>query len=476
MNDSKPQIRGNSLLFWASMLLFGLFAVQAGFQIYFAHRNHLKLDSDLSAELADATFIDDEPAPESAGWPQWRGPHRDGIVRMADLAADWPRKGPPLLWQKPIARGYSSFAVKDGRFYSLFQEEGKEVVACWRVADGEEVWRYSYYCRTEVAYPGPRSTPTLDGDRLYSVGSGGKLLCLEAASGVLRWQKDLLSEFQAKAPTWGVAFSPLIDDDLLFTSPGGSNGNSLAAFNKITGELVWKSLDEPAGYSSPIAVTIAGTRQILFFMAHSLVAVRAHDGELCWRCLYETSFEVNAATPLTFAARSKAGSHTDHGNEMDYVFITSGYDRGCALLKITKKADGRFKAKTVYTGKQMRSHFASPVRRGEYLYGIDDSRLCCLNLRNGKVMWIQSGIQKGSLMRVNDYLLVLSEEGKLLLLDAVPEKRDPKAEARPFRGGHCWTMPVIAEGKLFLRDEEQMKCYDLRKQSESPQKEQPSGR
>ncbi|MGH7225778.1 MAG: PQQ-binding-like beta-propeller repeat protein, partial [Gemmataceae bacterium] len=410
----------------------------------------------LSAELADAVFIEDEAPPTSTNWPQWRGPHRDGVVHMANLATEWPKDGPPLLWKKDIGLGYSSFAVKDGRFYSLFQQADKEVVACWRVKDGEEVWRHEYDCHANVKdYPGPRSTPTLDGDRVYTVGSDGELLCLDAATGSPHWQKDLLSEFQASSPKWGVAFSPLIDGDLVFTSPGGRNGNSLAAFNKITGELVWKRLDERAGYSSPIAVTIGGTRQILFLMGESLVAVRARDGELCWRYAWPTTYDVNAATPLVFQAR--------RGDQiLSYVFISSGYDRGCALLKIAT-VKGGFEAKKVYSGKQMCSHFASPIRRGEYLYGIDDSRLICLHLRSGKVMWKRPGCNKGSLLRVNDSLLVLGEEGKLWLLDASPEKSAPRAEARPFRGGRCWTMPVLAEGKLFLRDERQMKCLDLRK-------------
>ncbi|HTU23073.1 MAG TPA: PQQ-binding-like beta-propeller repeat protein [Gemmataceae bacterium] len=468
MDDAKTQRSGCPAILWASAVLFGLFAVQSAYQIYRAYRNHLDVNADLSAELADAVFLEDEPAPASADWPQWRGPHRDGLVHMDDLASEWPKEGPPLLWQKNIGLGYSSFAVKDGRFYSLFQQGNKEVVACWRVQDGEEVWRREYDCHADVHdYPGPRSTPTLDGDRLYTAGSNGKLLCLNAATGSPHWQKDLLTEFHASPPKWGVAFSPLIDGDLVFTSPGGRNGNSVAAFNKITGELVWKRLDDPPGYSSPVAVTIAGTRQVLFFMGESLVAVRARDGELCWRYPWATSYEVNAATPLVFHAR--------RGDEiLHYVFISSGYGRGCALLKIAPVVGGGFEAKKVYSGKQMCSHFASPVRHGKYLYGIDDSRLACLNLRTGKVMWTRSGCNKGSLLRVNDCLLVLGEEGKLWLLDASPEKLAPKAEARPFRGGRCWTMPVLAEGKLFLRNERQMKCYDMTK-SQS-REESPRGR
>ncbi len=468
MNDAKRERTGNPAILGASLILFVLFGVQIAYQIYHS-RTHLEVDADLSAELAEAVFIEDEPAPESAGWPQWRGPHRDGVVQMTDLSTDWPEKGLPLLWEQPIGLGYSSFAFKDDLFYSLFQEGDKEVVGCWRVEDGKEVWRYPYECRAHVSdYPGPRSTPTLDGDRVYTVGSDGKLFCLDAANGYPRWQIDLLHEFRALSPKWGVAFSPLIDGNLVFASPGGANGNSLAAFDKMTGKLVWKKLDEPAGYSSPIAVTIGDTRQILFFMGRTLVAVRASDGEPCWRFPWATSYDVNAATPVVFQAR--------RGDKMlHYVFISSGYGRGCALLKIEPTSNGGFQAKKVYTSKQMCSHFASPVRRGEYLFGIDDSRLTCMNLRTGKVMWTRPGINKGSLLRINDFLLVLGEDGKLFLLEASPERRAPKAEARPLRGGRCWTMPVVAGGRLFLRDEQQMKCFDLKK-SASPDEERSRGR
>jgi outer membrane protein assembly factor BamB len=468
MNDAKREHQGNPSILWASLILFVLFGVQIAYQVYHS-RNHLEVDADLSAELAEAVLIEDEPATDSVGWPQWRGPRRDGVVQLADFSTDWQEKGPPLLWEQPIGLGYSSFAVKDDFFYSLFQEGDKEVVGCWRVEDGKEVWRFPYECRAHVSdYPGPRSTPTLDGDRVYTVGSDGKLLCLDAASGSPHWQHDLLRDFRALSPKWGVAFSPLIDGDLVFTSPGGANGNSLAAFNKITGDLVWKKLDEPAGYSSPIAVTIGDTRQILFFMGRNLVAVRASDGERCWCYPWATSYDVNAATPMVFRAR--------HGDKtLHYVFISSGYGRGCALLKIEPLVSGGFQAKKVYTGKQMCSHFASPVRRGEYLFGIDDSRLTCMNLRTGKVMWTRSGINKGSLLRINDFLLILGENGKLDLLQASEEKFAPKAEARPFRGVRCWTMPVVAGGRLFLRDERQMKCFDLKKPA-SPDEERSRGR
>ncbi len=450
--------RGNgSVVLGASAVLFGLFVVQTAYQAYRTYAIRMDVNADLSAELAGAVFIEEESAPASAGWPQWRGPHRDGVVHSADLLTDWPEEGPPLRWQNRIGLGYSSFAVKDGRLYSLFQEGTQEVVACWRVEDGKEVWRHAYDCPyTAADYPGPRSTPALDGDRLYTVGSGGTFLCLDATSGVPHWKHDLLAEFHATAPKWGIAFSPLIDGERVFTSPGGSGGNSIAAFDKLSGELAWKALDEPAGYSSPLAVTIGGTRQIVFFLGESVVGVAARDGRLCWRFPWATSYDVNAATPVVFQARKD-------GQILDYVFISSGYGKGCALLKIAATGAGGFEAKQVYQGQQMNSHFASPVRRGEYLYGIDDSRLICLNLRTGQVAWSHAGVNKGSLLRADDHLVVLGENGRLLLVRATPQEYQEEASARPFRK-RCWTMPVLAEGRLFLRDERQRKCLDLHKQ------------
>jgi outer membrane protein assembly factor BamB len=454
MKEVTPRANGSPIL-WASVVLFALFGVQTIYQLYRAGSGRLDVNANLAAELAEAEILDDAPAPASAGWPGWRGPHRDGVAHAPDLLTEWPDEGPPRLWQKRVGIGYSSFAVKDGRLFSMFQEGAQEVIACWRVEDGKEVWRHAYDCTyTPKDYPGPRSTPTLDGDRLYAVGSAGMFFCLDAATGKPHWQRDLLAEFHAAPPQWGIAFSPLIDGDLVFTCPGGRHGNSLAAFNKSSGELAWKALDDPAGYSSPLAVTIAGVRQVLFFTGESVVGVTTREGKLCWRFPWATSYDVNAATPIVFQARK--GDRI-----LDYAFITSGYGKGCALLRIAPTTGGGFEARMVYQGTQMCSHFGSPVRRGEYLYGIDDSRLICLNLRTGLVMWTHAGVNRASLLRVDDHVLVLGEQGKLTLLKTATQYEE-EAEARPFRD-RCWTMPVLAEGRLFIRDERLIKCLDLRK-------------
>jgi outer membrane protein assembly factor BamB len=260
---------------------------------------------------------------------------------------------------------------------------------------------------------------------------------LKAATGEKVWRHDLLDEFKAENLRWGVAFSPLIDGDLIFTNPGGAGGHSLAAFDKRDGKLVWKALDDPAGYSSPVISTAAGVRQVLFFTGKHLVSVSPKDGQLNWQFPWETSYDCNIATPI---ARG------------DYVFISSGYDRGCALLGITKAKEGQLQVHPVYQHNRMRNHFSSSVLYKDHLYGFDDATLICMEFRTGQTRWKEKGFQKGSLLVADGHLIILGEKGKLALAAATPEQYREKAS---FAVSHtkCWVVPVLADGKLYVRDE-----------------------
>jgi outer membrane protein assembly factor BamB len=443
--------RGGRVLLGACAVLFGLFAGLALYQKHYADRERYRTDPGLGAELAAATLVEEGPPP-AGDWPQWRGPRRDGVAHFPDLLTTWPDRGPARLWQTAGGEGYSSIAVAGGRACTLLRQDSQEVVVCWRVLDGKELWRFPYDAPTHRQYPGPRSTPTIDDGRLYAVGAGGLLHCLDAAEGKELWTKDLRADLNAPGGEWGHAFSPLIEGDLIITAPGGP-GASLAAFDKKTGDLRWKNLDEPPGYSSPVPFTAGGVRQIVAFTGNSAIGVSPADGTLYWRYPWETRYAVNAATPLTF--------HAHQGDKVfDYVFISSGYGRGCALLKIEGE-NGRFQARPVYEGNQLCCHFSSPVRYRDRIYGFNESTLVCLDLRTGAVRWKKSGYHKGSLLLVDHYLLVLGERGKLELLEASAEEPMPLAGAQPLRSARCWTMPVLAEGRLFLRDEEQVLCLDV---------------
>jgi outer membrane protein assembly factor BamB len=333
--------------------------------------------------------------------------------------------------------------------------ENEEAVMCWNVADGKERWRASYAPGKTIQYGGPRATPTIDGQRLYTVSSTGMLMCLGTGDGKVIWERNLAEELGAVMPRWGFAFSPLVESGRVFAIPGGTGGRCLAAFSADDGKLMWASQDDPAGYSSPIGVTIAGTRQIIFFTGRRLLGVTPDEGKLLWEFPWNTSFEVNAATPEVIHARSG-------DKDLTYVFISSDYGKGCGLVKIQSDG-GKFQAKAVYESNELCCHFASPVRHGEYIYGMDERRdLTCLSLRTGQVAWRQPGFQKGSLLRVDDRLIVLGEQGKLALIDASPDGYHELAAMRPFRN-RSWTMPVLADGRLFLRDQRQVMCLDVRK-------------
>lgn len=452
--------RGRSIFWVVGLLLFVLLLLVA-YQALFANRLRFIPDPDLMQELADVVFVEDDLAPLSGqDWPQWRGPRRDGITTDPNLRLSLSREGLRKAWEIDGGDGYSSFSVKAGTIISMINSSGKECVLCWNT-DGSERWRHSHTPASAFDYGGPRATPTIDGDFIYTTTSDGEVLCLTADAGKVEWRVPLKATFGGSAPKWGFAASPLVDEDRVYLPTGGSSGNALAALDKRTGKTVWTSQDDPPGYSSPIAVTIGGVRQVIFFTGKRLLGVEREKGRLLWDFAFADRFEVNAATPI--AIRAKSG-----GKEIDYIFISSGYEKGCAFVRVFADGGGKFRVKAAYESNELCCHFASPVRRGEQVYGLDEKRdLTCLDLRTGEVKWRMQdtggrkvrGFKKGSLIRVDENLLVLGEEGHLALIEATPEGYREKGVMRPFRD-RCWTTPVLANGKIYLRDQAKVLCLE----------------
>jgi outer membrane protein assembly factor BamB len=329
-------------------------------------------------------------------------------------------------------------------------DKREEAVICLDAASGQSVWRFAYANHYDERFgSGPRSTPAVEGESVYTVGPTGIFHCLRADNGQLVWRHDLQEEFHSRKMQYGVASSPLVEGDLVYVTPGGPDGNAIAAFDKHTGALAWKALDDPMGYSSPIAATFNGTRQILFLTNQELVSFSPKEGTQLWHFPWVTDNGFNIATPLVFG---------------DYVFISSGYGKGCALLEITQDHDGQQSPQLVYEHNRMRNHFASSVRYGDYIYGFDQTDLVCMEIRTGKIAWREKGLRsfgKGCLTIADGHLLILGEPGQLTLAEATPTAYVPLSTARVSEN-KTWTAPVVSQGRLYIRDESHLACFNLK--------------
>jgi outer membrane protein assembly factor BamB len=418
------------------------------------------------AQLKTASLASDRPSLASGqDWPQWMGPNRNGVSPCTGINVDWKREPPALLWKHPVGRGFSSLAVANGLVYTLdFDGKGQERVWCLDAQDGRDIWCYQYPADSKTGgYAGPRATPTVHDGKVYTVGADGLLLCLDAnpADGHPKviWQHDLMAEFKANRPGHGVACSPLIEGNLVVVQPGGKDA-SIVAFDRETGSVAWRAYSDPAGYSSPVAATAAGIRQIICFTGRGMAGVTAAEGKPLWHRDWPTGFDVNAATPVV------AG---------DYVFLSSGYGSGCALYHLVASQDG-VKPEAVYVkhGKLMRNHHMTSILRDGYLYGCDDNgrnSLKCVNLRTAQEQWDSEKIGKHCLIYADGHLIALNEEGTLVLVEANPKEfhEDSRLEG-VLRGPECWALPAMAAGRLYLRDHHNIVCLDLREKRRAAQK------
>ena len=402
----------------------------------------------------------------AADWPQWRGPDKDGISRETGLLKEWPDGGPQVLWRVPLGEGFSGISVIGGRVYTMFSEEDDEFVVCLNAANGEEIWRF----RSDTNYiesmggNGPRATPTIDGELLFTVTAQGKLYALNTENGEKVWSHDLQGEFGSRIPRWGTCTSPLVEGDLLLVEVGGTDGKSIVAFDKTSGDVVWSSLTDVLGYSSPIAVTIDGIRQLIVFTGTRLVSVSPENGQLYWAYPWQTEYDVNAATPVFIPP--------------DKIFISSGYGKGAAVVQVRVKASPESSAEEnegeknrveinveeIWKNEEMKNHFATSVLHGDYVYGFDNAILKCIDANTGREKWKTRGFGKGTLMLADAHLIILSDRGKLGLAEATSSGYNEVA-SEEILSGLCWTVPTLANGNLYARNEKEMVCLDMTAQN-----------
>lgn len=384
-------------------------------------------------------------AQTAAIWPQWRGPNRDGISKETGLLKQWPAEGPPLVWKATGAgAGYSSFSVSGGKLYTLGLRGDREFVIAFDVATGKEAWATAHggAFRNDRGN-GPRGTPTVDGDRVYALGGNGDLSVLDARTGKIIWTKNVLKEFGGSNITWGISESPLVIGNKVLVNPGGP-GASIVALNKTDGSLIWKSQSDKAGYSSGISVEVNGGTQVVFFTSERAVGLDLKDGRLLWEYARPSNNVANVATPIVRANR---------------VFISSDYGTGGGVVEI--KPDN--KAQEIWFSKDMRNHHSSSVLIGDYLYGFSSSILTAIKFDTGEIAWRDRSVGKGSLVYADGNLYCLSEKGVVGLVEATPTGYKEKGRFRiPQDSFETWAHPVVAGGRLYLRDQDTIYAFDIR--------------
>lgn len=404
-------------------------------------------------EGLDAQAATENPGAEisrsvrGAYWTDYRGPRRDGHYEEMEILTEWPSGGLPRLWRMPIGGGYASFVIADGRAFTIEQRRQQEVVTAYDIETGRELWVHAWVAdfRESMGGDGPRATPTWHEGRIYALGATGELRCLEAETGKRIWSRNILSENQTENLTWGMAASPLIVDEKVIVLPGGSPGKSVVAYHKLTGEPIWKALDDRQAYTSPMVVTLAGKRQLLVVSARRAMGVAVEDGSLLWEYPWTTEYDVNSAQPIVVSANR--------------FFISAGYGHGAAVVEISR-TEGGFTARRVWENQSMKNRFNSSVLYQGHVYGLDEGILACVDVATGERKWKGGRYGYGQLLLAGGHLIVVTESGELVLVKAAPAHHQELAQF-PAIEGKTWNNPAIAGGRLLVRNTTEMACFRI---------------
>ena len=402
------------------------------------------------AGRAERAVLQTTPASAAFDWPQWQGPDRTGVSKETGLLQEWPPAGPPLMWSiSGLGAGYGSLAIKNDRIYVQALSPSGSVVSSLNRADGKVVWTTLIGRGLQDSRgPGPRGTPTLDGDRLYVLTENGDLACLTASNGSRLWQRNILADFRGRQISWLISESPLVDGSHVIVTPGGPRAG-IVALDKMSGKTVWASqeLSDEAGYASPIAGDVQGVRVIMTLTGEAGVGVRASDGKLMWRHPSVANGTANVATPIFFDNK---------------VFYSSDYGTGAALLGLSAQA-GEVKAQQIYFTREMQNHHGGLVLVDGYLYGFHNSILTCLEFATGKMMWRDRSVGKGTVVYADGKLYIQSENNVVGLAEASPAGYKEKGRFRTLdQGLPSWAHPVVSGGRLYIRDQGTLSAYNIK--------------
>lgn len=376
-------------------------------------------------------------------WPRFLGPDANGIAPDQGINLNWAQRRPAKLWQVPLGDdGYAGPAVAAGKVYIVDHAGDEDIVRALSLGTGEQLWQFAYEDAAKPYYGCTRATPAIADGKVYTFSRFGLVYCLDAETGAKIWSRDVRADFKAKVPDYQYSPSPIVDGDWVIVLPGGPDA-AVVALHKDTGETIWQGGgSDITGYATPVVATILGIRQYLVFTGVSLIGVATQDGKLLWRLPRPAAYDANAATPLVLGER---------------IFISSSYGGSCAMLDIT--AGGPV---IRWENTQLMARFSTPVLHNGYIYGVGEpDHLICLDPETGQAIWKQPGFEWGGLVLVDGVILALAgRTGDLVMVGPSASGYLEIGRFRPL-GGQSWTAPIVAHGKVIVRNRSAIACFDL---------------
>lgn len=380
-------------------------------------------------------------------FPQFQGPARNGVVTGPEWGTNWTTHPPAVLWRQPIGAAWSGFAIVGDRAVTQEQAGEDELVVCYEAETGRRLWQHADAARyfTTLAGEGPRCTPTVQGGRVYTLGATGILNCLDLADGRRVWSRNLGTDTGAGVPEWGFAGSPLVHDGRVIVSAGGGDGRSLVAYGAADGSPAWRGGGRPAGYSSPVVLTLAGVEQVVIFNSRRITAHAPATGAVLWEYPWGTG-KPHVALPVPVGTNR--------------VVFSSGYGVGAELLEIAPGPDGGLAAARVWKSIRLKAKFAGFFAWEGNLYGLDDGVLVCVSLDDGSLRWKEGRYGHGQMLRAGNLVLILAESGEVVLLRPTPEAPGELARFRVFTG-KTWNPPALAGDLLLVRNDQEAAALRL---------------
>ncbi len=388
-----------------------------------------------------------------ATWPQWGGPNQDFKAVAKGLSPKWPDEGPKKLWTRPLGEGYSAIVTDGDRLYTLYRADNQEIVIALDPKDGKTVWEYKYESSPAEGHAhefgdGPRATPLIDGDRLYTIGVASKMHCLNKKDGKVLWSHDLWEEFKGNHLNHGYCSSPVAYKESIINLVGGE-GASLVAFDKKDGKLQWKNQSFKNSYSTPKVINLDGEDQMVSFMANEIIGFDPKNGDLKWSYEHKNEWGQNICLPIW---------HPE-----SHMLFFSSPQAGARGLKLTRKGD-KTEFEEVWSSRKIQFYHVTSVGVGDMVYGstgtMGPSFFAAVNLKDGKVAWRERGFAKATCVLADGKLVILDEDGQLGLATATPEGLTVHSKVSLLEKV-AWTVPTVVGSKMYVRDKKNLMALEL---------------